>query len=85
MRFALGLAVALVGTAGCKDVEDSPFEAVPLDGDFDVDVKAPVHVMRDEYGIAPGAEVPSQLVARALTQRMLDQREPDLPLPNASE
>lgn len=41
--------------------------------------------LRDEYGIAPGAEVPSQLVARALTQRMLDQREPDLPLPNASE
>ena len=26
-----------------------------------------------------------RLVARALTQRMLDQREPDLPLPNASE
>jgi len=52
MRFALGLAVALVGTAGCKDVEDSPFAAVPLDGDFDVDVRAPVHVMRDEYGIA---------------------------------
>lgn len=46
----LGL-FGLVGSA-CKDVEDSPFAAVPLDGDFDVDVSAPVHVMRDEFGIA---------------------------------
>ena len=50
MRFALVLAV--LAAASCKDVEDTPFEQVPLDGDFDVDVSAPVHVMRDQYGIA---------------------------------
>lgn len=52
MRFVLGFAVALLVGTACKDVEDSPFGAVPLDGDFDVDVTAPVHVMRDKYGIA---------------------------------
>jgi penicillin amidase len=46
---SLGLAISF---AGCKDVEDSPFGAVPLDGDFDLDVSAPVHVLRDEFGIA---------------------------------
>lgn len=51
MRFALGLVVVLWASA-CKDTEDSPFGSVPLDGDFDVDVSAPVHVLRDRYGIA---------------------------------
>lgn len=53
MRFVLVLAACFtVGAAACKDVEDSPFDGVPLDGDFEVGVSAPVHVLRDKYGIA---------------------------------
>ncbi len=52
MRFVVVVAVALSAIAACKDVEDSPFDSVPLDGDFDVNVSAPVHVLRDKYGIA---------------------------------
>jgi penicillin amidase len=45
--------VAVGALAACADGGPTgPFDALPLDGDFVVDVGAPVHVARDRYGVA---------------------------------
>ena len=38
--------------AACADPLSGPFDALPVDGDFTAQVSAPVHVARDQYGIA---------------------------------
>jgi hypothetical protein len=45
----------------------------PVAGAVMIELSTVLRDLRDEFGIAPGAEVPQRLVARALTQRMLDQ------------
>jgi acyl-homoserine lactone acylase PvdQ len=43
----------VLAVAGCDGgVASGPFDALPLDGNFDIGLGAPVHVARDRYGIA---------------------------------
>src|SRR5689334_12694402 len=52
MRWPAVFAVLAV-LAGCgENAASAPFDGLPLDGDFTVQVDAPVHVARDRYGIA---------------------------------
>src|SRR4051812_48797271 len=51
MRCA-GMLVALLVTACGEDLASGPFDGLPLDGVFDVDVGAPVHMARDRQGVA---------------------------------
>ena len=50
MRKVILVALALAGA--CDDSLPGPYDQLPLDGDFVVGVGAPVHVVRDRYGVA---------------------------------
>ena len=41
-----------------------------------IDLSTVLRELRSDMGLAPGAYVPHELVARALTERMLAEREP---------
>jgi len=47
-----GVLAAFGVLAGCGEGTSGPFDGLPLDGDFTVGVKTPVHVARDRYGVA---------------------------------